>query len=147
MGIPMPQLISLVSKLNLKDIITCTSDPATRTIMGRRTHSPKFMRSLCPRLRCTNINSKHHWITTNVSPTKSHITSGFSKSQITSLLCQNLDLTSSKITPDWRICTLLQTLKRTMGEMSLRQKSVKCPIRKMEATLSILTANLVQGTS
>lgn len=62
--------------------------------MGRRIHSFKLMRNLCPRLRYTHINSKHHWINTNVSPPKSHINLGFSKSQITSLLCQNL--TSSK---------------------------------------------------
>lgn len=83
---PTSGLSSLVRKLNLKDAITCTSDPATRIAMGGRTHSPKFIRGVCvlgwdAQLPPDYTNSGHHGVNTNPSPTKSHIASEFSKTQ------------------------------------------------------------------
>lgn len=80
----MSGLSSLVSKLNLKDVITCTSDPTMRITMGGRTHSPKFIWGVCvpgwvAQFPPDCINSRHHCVNTNPSPIKSHITSYFSK--------------------------------------------------------------------
>lgn len=156
----MPGLISLVGKLNLKDVITCTSDPTTKMKIKERIHSSKFIWGLCvpvwdlwfwPDNTAGKIPlSKHKFFTPQIPYTLILLQSTVlwklsllgvvhewtSSPQRSPLHCVGIGTWHPlRWFQNWRFCNLLQALKRTMGEMNIRE--VSAPIRKTESTLGI----------